>query len=231
MSCDLLIEVESIDELTIDATTCDEEIAISIADVEEVAVEAFDYPPEIEQLNQELAAQMEAINLNAGAIAALNQSVTELDERVGELEDNVIYEEILTEDILIFRYEFTQTIQRFKLLISAPDGTNWTQTTNNAITLVVNDKSALEYHVNNSIYVGFLLGMGMGRLFSVSDFIIKNGICFYSNNTMLHNWNGAGVNTSKTYAGQTLFNVNPIQSIQIFNAFFKKGTLIKIIKV
>lgn len=98
MSCDLLIEVESIDELTIDAT-CDEEITVSIADVEEVAVEAFDYPPEIEQLNQELAAQMEAINLNAGAIASLQGDVASLDERVGGLEDDVIYEDITEEDV------------------------------------------------------------------------------------------------------------------------------------
>ncbi|MBN1987840.1 MAG: hypothetical protein JW783_00400 [Bacteroidales bacterium] len=99
MSCDLLIEVESIDELTIDATTCDEEIAISIADVEEVAVEAFDYPPEIEAIQQELAAQMQAIASNSSAIAALNQSVTELDERVGVLENNPVIVDSKTNDL------------------------------------------------------------------------------------------------------------------------------------
>lgn len=91
MDCELYVEIDAENEIVLDAFDQDEELTVLIDEQEEeVKVYAFDYPPEIEAIQQELAAQMQAIVSNASAIAALQGDVTSLDERVGELEDNLV---------------------------------------------------------------------------------------------------------------------------------------------
>lgn len=100
MDCELYVDIDAENEIVLDASDQDEELTVLIDEQEEeVKVYAFDYPPEIEAIQQELAAQMQAIASNAGAIATLNQSVTELDERVGVLEDAYLVKVEVEQDV------------------------------------------------------------------------------------------------------------------------------------
>ena len=92
MDCELYVDIDAENEIVLDAFDQDEELTVLIDEQEEeVKVYAFDYPPEIEAIQQELAAQMQAIGSNAACLA-------ELSERIVQLERGNFNKEVTTEE-------------------------------------------------------------------------------------------------------------------------------------
>ena len=74
---EIFVDIELIDEIVVDALQ-DDEVSVTIEDADEIEVEAFDYPPVVDQLNSRVAACEEnsqnAIGLANAALEAATES-------------------------------------------------------------------------------------------------------------------------------------------------------------
>lgn len=73
---EIFVDIELIDEIVVDALQ-DDEVSATIEDADEIEIKAFDYPPEIDQLNSRVAACEENSQNAVGLANAALETATE----------------------------------------------------------------------------------------------------------------------------------------------------------